>query len=165
MAQANEEQEFLKEQIESLIADRTTQQQKFQELVRQNHSLAAELNILRAHLAGQETVESPSTSSTDFAVMKLDFHQSETFGVAPLLTLRREHRVSPGASQSEFSGNSELPNLPNQTMTNQQHDQGNTTGSPSSHDQWGKHSFMRSAENTLTSEHETESTNSITQKP
>lgn len=120
--------------------------------MRQNYSLEAEVNILRAHLVGQECADSPCTShGAEFAVMKIDFQQAETFGVAPLLTLKREpRRISPGATRPD------LHDLQKQS----QNAQYEGSSSPSSHDQWGKQSVIRSAQNTLTGEHfdETEST-------
>jgi hypothetical protein len=119
--------------------------------VRQNYSLEAEVNILRAHLVGQECVDSPCATGAEFAVMKIDFQQPETFGVVPLLTLKREpKRISPGATQ---------PDLHDLQMESQNAEYEGSS-SPSSHDQWGKHSLIRSAQNTLTGEHfdETEST-------
>lgn len=60
--EALEEQDFLKTQLETLISERTAQQRQIQELIRHNHSLEAELGILRAHMvaAGQGFSDSPT---------------------------------------------------------------------------------------------------------
>jgi hypothetical protein len=99
---------------------------------------------------GQECVDSPCATGAEFAVMKIEFQQAETFGVAPLLTLKREPKKnSPGATHSDS----------HDLLKESQNAMNEGSSSPSSHDQWVKHSLIRSAQNTLTGEHfdETES--------